>query len=100
MSDRISEIQNYIQCDTTITCGEIGPNIVDKLQSITGILNSLPQQAWTTCGDPEAPQGSGSQQTAECIRANLLDGYSGATDMMNEMKDRISDIQNYIDDRC
>ena len=100
MHDRIGEIQNYIQCDTTITCGEIGPNIVDKLQSITGILNSLPQQAWTTCGDPEAQQGSGSQQTAECIRANLLDGYSGATDMMNEMKDRISDIQNYIDDRC
>jgi hypothetical protein len=93
MHDRIGEIQNYIQCDTTITCGAIGPSIVDKLQSITGILNSLPQQAWTGCGAPDS-------ETGECIRSNLLDGMSGATDMMNEMKDRISDIQNYIDDRC
>ena len=93
MHARIGEIQNYIQCDTTITCGTIGPNIVDKLQSITGILNRLPQQAWTSCGAPDS-------ETGECIRSNLLDGMSGATDMMNEMKDRISDIQNYIDDRC
>ena len=90
--DKINEIHNYIQCENTITCGVIQSRIVDRLDSVTNILHSLPQQAWAACGPPESEPG-------ECIRYNFsrLLGEGG---MMKEKHDKIREIHDYIDARC
>ena len=90
--DKINEIRNYIQCENTITCGVIRSRIVDRLDSVTNILHSLPQQAWAACGGPKSEPG-------ECIRDNF-DRLLGEGGMMKEKHDKIREIHDYIDARC